>query len=134
MMETETKCYNGHNDWFDAEDTFRQMLTFFRGGVSAYMYWNMVLDQTGLSSWGWSQDSTIVVDNYDGTVIYTPQYVLMKHISQFVKPGAVVMNTNRYDREMELHVGGESVEGCVCRGIRLVRLWGSECGGDTVAR
>ena len=72
----------------------------------------------------------MVVDNYDGTVSYTPQYVLMKHLSRFVKPGAVflkatsevdpvlafktsdgsvvavVMNTNRYDREMELHVGG----------------------------
>jgi glucosylceramidase len=134
MMETETKCYNGHNDWFDAEDTFRQMVGFFRGGVSAYMYWNMVLDQTGLSSWGWSQDSTVVVDDYDGSVIYTPQYVLMKHISRFVKPGAVflkptsdvdsvlafrtgdgsvvavVMNTNRYDRETELHIGGQMLK------------------------
>jgi glucosylceramidase len=134
MMETETKCYNGHNDWLDAEDTFRQMLTFFRGGVSAYMYWNMVLDQTGLSSWGWSQDATIVVDAYDGTVIYTPQFVLMKHISAFARPGAVflkptsdadpalafktadgsvvavVVNSNRFDREMELHVGGQMLK------------------------
>jgi glucosylceramidase len=134
LMETETKCYNGHNDWFDAEDTFRQMLTFFRGGVSTYMYWNMVLDQTGLSSWAWSQDSTIVVDAYDGSVIYTPQYVLMKHISPFVKPGAVflkpsnesdpvlafktpegsvvavVVNTNRYDRPTELHIGEQMVK------------------------
>jgi glucosylceramidase len=129
MMETETKCYNGHNDWFDAEDTFRQMLAFFRGGVSSYVYWNMVLDQTGLSSWAWSQDSTIVVDAYDGTIVYTPQYVLMKHLTNFVKPGAVflkpaadsdpalefktadgaiavvVMNSNRNDRAAEIHVG-----------------------------
>jgi glucosylceramidase len=130
-MQTETKCYNGHNDWLDAEDTFRQMLAFFRGGVSTYMYWNMVLDQTGMSSWAWSQDSTIVVDSYDGTIIYTPQFILMKHLSAFVKPGAaflkpsnaadpvlafktpdgsviaVVINTNRYDRETELHIGGQ---------------------------
>ena len=110
------------------------MVGFFRGGVSAYMYWNMVLDQTGLSSWGWSQDSTVVVDDYDGSVIYTPQYVLMQHISRFVKPGAVflkatsdvdpvlafrtgdgsvvavVMNTNRYDREMELYIGGQMLK------------------------
>jgi glucosylceramidase len=131
MMETETKCFNGHNDWFDAEETFRQMIVFFRGGVSAYMYWNMVLDQTGLSSWAWSQDSTIVVDSYDGSIIYTPQFVLMKHVTTFVKPGAVflkpasdgdpalafkthdgavvviVMNSNRYDRPAEIHVGNQ---------------------------
>jgi glucosylceramidase len=134
MMETETRCYNGHNDWFDAEDTFRQMITFFRGGVRAYMYWNMVLDQTGLSSWAWSQDSTVVVDSYDGTIIYTPQFVLMKHVTRFVKPGAVflkptseadpvlafktsdgavvavVMNSNRYDRWAEIHVGDQMVK------------------------
>jgi glucosylceramidase len=133
LMETETKCFNGHNDWYDAEETFRQMVVFFRGGVSAYMYWNMVLDQTGLSSWGWSQDSTIVVDNYDGSIVYTPQYVLMKHVSTFVKPGAVflkassdsdpvlafkrgdgaviavIMNSNRFDRQAEIFVGGEMV-------------------------
>jgi glucosylceramidase len=129
LMQTETRCFNGHNDWFDAEETFRNMLAFFRGGVSAYMYWNMVLDQTGLSSWAWSQDSTVVVDVYDGTVVYTPQFVLMKHLTAFVKPGAVflkptsdgdpalafktadgaivvvVMNSNRYDRTAEIHVG-----------------------------
>jgi glucosylceramidase len=131
LMETETKCFNGHNDWFDAEETFRNMLAFFRGGVSAYMYWNMVLDQTGLSSWAWSQDSTVVVDAYDGTIVYTPQFFLMKHLTAFVKPGAVflkptsegdpalafkaedgavvvvVMNSNRYDRTAEIHVGEE---------------------------
>jgi glucosylceramidase len=129
LMQSETKCFNGHNDWFDAEETFRNMLAFFRGGVSSYMYWNLVLDQTGLSSWAWSQDSTIVVDAYDGTVVYTPQFVLMKHLTTFVKPGAVflkptsegdpalafktadgavlvvVMNSNRYDRAAEIHVG-----------------------------
>lgn len=131
MMETETKCFNGHNDWFDAEDTFRNMIAFFRGGVSTYMYWNMVLDQTGLSSWAWSQDSTIVVDSYDGSITYTPQFVLMKHITRFVKPGAVflkptseadptlafktadgavvvvLMNTNRYERAAEIYVGNQ---------------------------
>ncbi|MGA2442872.1 MAG: glycoside hydrolase family 30 beta sandwich domain-containing protein [Tepidisphaeraceae bacterium] len=134
LMQTETMCFSGHNDWFDAEETFRQMLIFFRGGVSAYMYWNMVLDQTGLSSWAWSQDSTIVVDAYDGSIIYTPQFVLMKHLTTFVKPGAVflkpmseadpalafktedgatvvvIMNSNRYDRMAELHVGNQRVK------------------------
>jgi glucosylceramidase len=131
LMETETRCFNGHNDWLDAEETFRQMIVFFRGGVSTYTYWNMVLDQTGLSSWAWSQDSTIVVDSYDGTIIFTPQYFLMKHVTAFVKPGAVflkptsdgdpalafkaadgavivvIMNSNRYDRSAELHVGNQ---------------------------
>ena len=91
----------------------------------------MVLDQTGMSSWAWSQDSTIVVDAYDGSVIYTPQYVLMKHLTNFVKPGSVflkpaadsdpalefkaadgsvivvIMNSNRNDRPAEIHVGSQ---------------------------
>jgi glucosylceramidase len=92
LRQTETKCFNGHNDWPDAEQTFRLMQMFIRGGAGGYMYWNMVLDQTGLSSWGWPQDSTVVVNTDTGNVTYTPQYHLMRHLSAFVKPGAVFLN------------------------------------------
>ena len=132
MWETETPCFNGRNDWPEAEQTFRTMQQFIRGGASAYTYWNMVLDQTGLSSWGWSQDSTIVIDAYDGHITYTPQYYLMKHLSAFVKPGAtflqptnqsdpvlafktpqgnvivVVTNTSRFDRTVTLQIAAQS--------------------------
>ena len=95
MWETETPCFNGHNDWPEAEQTFKTMQQFIRGGASAYNYWNIVLDQTGLSSWAWSQDSTVVIDSYDGHITYTPQYYLMKHLSAFVKPGRNIPPTNQ---------------------------------------
>jgi glucosylceramidase len=132
LMQTETKCFSGQNSWKDAEETFRLMQMFIRGGVNAYMYWNMVLDQTGLSSWGWSQDATITVNTVDGTVTYTPQYFLMRHLTAFVKPGAtflkpsadgdpvlafraadgsvvaVVANMTAADHAVELRLGGEA--------------------------
>ena len=48
----------------------------------------MVTDQTGMSSWGWSQDSVVVVDTGTGAVRYTPKYAAMAQFSRFIRPGA----------------------------------------------
>ena len=89
LIETETPCNNGQNNWQDAEHSFSYYSQFLEGGVQAYTLWNLVLDQTGLSSWGWRQNSPIVVDSQQQTVTYTPEFYLMKHFSYFVRPGAV---------------------------------------------
>jgi glucosylceramidase len=89
LIETETPCGNGQNSWQDAESTFKYYRQFLEGGVQAYTLWNLVLDETGLSSWHWKQNSSIVIDTKQGTVNYTPEFYLMKHFSQFVRPGAV---------------------------------------------
>jgi glucosylceramidase len=57
-------------------------------GANAYFLWNMVLDDTGLSSWKWKQNASITVDHTTGKVTYNGEYYVMRHFSQFVKRGA----------------------------------------------
>ncbi len=97
MMETETKCYNGKNTWKEADDTYGLMKQYLTGGCQAYMYWNMVLDETGLSSWAWSQNSSITIDTKAKKVIYNPQFYVMKHFSRFVSPGAYLLKNDKKD-------------------------------------
>ena len=99
LMQTETKCGNHENDWPYAEDQFRLIQQYLNAGVSSYMLWNMVLDQTG-SNWtpdpsglGWQQSSPVVIDTAKRTVTYNPQFYAFRHFSSFVRPGAVRVRT-----------------------------------------
>ena len=85
LMQTETECGNGSNDWAAAEHTFNLMKHYFKNGANAYMYWNMILDETGKSQWGWKQNSMIGIEKATGKVTYYPEYYLMKHLSYFVQ-------------------------------------------------
>lgn len=94
LMQTETECGNGSNDWAAAEHTFGLMKHYFENGANAYMYWNMVLDETGKSQWGWKQNSMISIDKTSGKVTYHPEYYLMKHLSYFVQPDSKYIPVN----------------------------------------
>jgi glucosylceramidase len=94
LMQTETECGDGSNDWKAAEHTFELMKHYFKNGANAYMYWNMVLNETGKSQWGWKQNSMITIDSKTSEVNYNPEFYLMKHLSSFVKPGALVIKTS----------------------------------------
>jgi len=86
LMQTETECGDGANDWKAMEYTFGLVKHYLNNGASAYLYWNMVLDETGLSRWGWKQNSMISINPEKKTVRYNPEYYLMKHLGLFVKP------------------------------------------------
>ncbi|MBR1476227.1 MAG: glycoside hydrolase family 30 protein [Muribaculaceae bacterium] len=88
MMHTEAECGNGCNDWAAAEHTWWQMSHYLRHGASMFTYWNMILDQTATSPWGWRQNSLITVDTERKTVAYHPEFYLMKHLCHSVQPGA----------------------------------------------
>lgn len=88
LMQTENECGGGSIDWAAAEHTFDLLQAYLNGGVNSYMYFNMVLQDEGVSSWGWKQNSLIRVDSRTRKVIYTPEFYLMKHLTHFVKPGA----------------------------------------------
>ncbi len=134
LMQTETECGDGSNDWKAAEYTFSLMKHYFENGTNAYMYWNMVLDETGKSQWGWKQNSMISIDSKTKEIVYNPEFYLMKHLSAFVKPGDVklaasgndentivfyteatneikVLSYNEVDknRVLKLNVNGESI-------------------------
>jgi glucosylceramidase len=87
LMQTESECGMGTNDWRHAEYIFSLINHYCRYGSCAYIYWNMALEQGGLSTWGWPQNSLVTV-NPDGTVTYNPEFYVIKHFSYAVKPGA----------------------------------------------
>jgi glucosylceramidase len=87
LMETESECGNGSNDWNALEHTFSLMKHYFTQGVESYLYWNMILDESGKSQWGWKQNSLITI-GHDGLVTCNPEYYLMKHLSASVRKGA----------------------------------------------
>jgi len=88
LMQTESVCFNGDNSWSQAEELFRLMQRYFEGGANAYFAWNMVLNETGLSSWDWAQNALITVNQNTGDVTYNGEYYVYKHFSHYVKPGA----------------------------------------------
>lgn len=93
MMHTEAECGNGSNDWGAAEHTWWQMKHYLKNGATVFSYWNMVLDQTGVSPWGWKQNSLITINTDTKVVEYHPEYYLMKHLCHDVEVGATRLVT-----------------------------------------
>ncbi|UXP32640.1 hypothetical protein N6H18_01475 [Reichenbachiella agarivorans] len=87
LMQTENICGESENDWTSLERSWKTFIHYLRSGAGSYMYWNMVLDETGMSSWGWPQNSMVIIDRKAKTVKYTDEYYLFKHVSHFVQPG-----------------------------------------------
>lgn len=94
MMQTESECGNGEKNWKSAEYTWSLINHYLSNGVNSYMYWNMVLDDSGKSTWDWHQNMLISINKNTKEVIYYPEYYIMKHLSHFVLPGAYRLKTS----------------------------------------
>jgi glucosylceramidase len=97
LWQTESECGNGNNDWQYAEYTWSLIYRYLSNGASVYTCWNMALDHTGISTWGWRQNALVSIDKQTGEVTYNHEYYLMKHLSRFVQPGAYRLKTNETD-------------------------------------
>ena len=93
IMQTESECGNGENNWKSAQYTWSLFQRYMSNGAQCYMYWNPVLDNSGMSTWGWKQNMLIGIDTVSKQVKYNPEYYLMKHISHFVLPGATLISS-----------------------------------------
>ncbi len=100
LMQSENECGNGAFDWDAAEHTFDLIRTYVGGGAGSYMYWNMILQDKGHSTWGWGQNAMIVIDSQKKTVNYTPEYYVMKHLSYYVRPGDHKLKTMGQDENL----------------------------------
>ena len=111
LMQTESECGDGSNDWKAAEYTWSLVKHYLNNGAGSYMYWNMILDETGKSHWGWKQNSLITVNSETRTVIYNPEYYLIRHLSCFIRPGAQRIETSgEFDDVLAFeNPGGEMV-------------------------
>ena len=108
LMQTETECGDGSNDWKAMEHTFALMKHYFDKGARSYMYWNMVLDETGTSRWGWMQNSMVSIDPVSRTYRYNPEFYLMKHYSYFVGAGYKNLEVRGDYEHITAFIGGNS--------------------------
>lgn len=90
LMQSETMCGDGKNNWDYAEAQFDLIKSYFESGVNAYMLWNMVLDETGANTAAnpWHQNAPVTVDSHTNQISYNPHYYLFKHFSHYIEPGA----------------------------------------------
>jgi glucosylceramidase len=96
LYQSEQECGDGRNDWRYCRYAWSLMKHYLGNGANAYFYWNIALQQGGVSRWGWSQNSLVTVDTAAKTFVYNHEYFLMKHVSHFVRPGAQVLKTASY--------------------------------------
>ncbi|MFG6393182.1 MAG: hypothetical protein K1W24_03175 [Lachnospiraceae bacterium] len=90
LVQSETKCGDGKNNWCYAEEQFDCFKEFLEAGVSRYYIWNMVLDEKGANTAKdpWYQNSPVTVNSKTLQVTFNPSYYLTKHFSHFIKGGA----------------------------------------------
>ncbi|WP_242964983.1 glycoside hydrolase family 30 protein [Scatolibacter rhodanostii] len=88
IMQTESECGDGQNSFEHMEYVSSLMWQYFRHGAEKYTYWNIALTDESVSTWGWKQNSLCTVNEESGKINYQPEYYLMKHYSQFIRPGA----------------------------------------------
>lgn len=94
LYQTEQECGDGKNDWNGAVYAWDLMRQYLNNGVSVYTYWNIALEEGGISRWGWAQNSLIVVSAAAKTFRFSNEYYVLKHVSHFVQPGAVKVETD----------------------------------------
>lgn len=107
IYQTETECGNFYwkpgydsnrppNDWDYGSYTWNKIKEYFDEGVGAYMLWNMVLDEQGMSidsQSPWPQCAAVTVNKDTGQVTYTPMYWAFRHYTCYVQPGARYVDT-----------------------------------------
>jgi glucosylceramidase len=93
IYQSEQECGDGTNSWSYTGYCWQLMKHYFRSGASAYMYWNISTDRSGMSTWGWAQNSLVSVDTQAKTFHYNHDYYLLKHLAHFVDVGAKSLET-----------------------------------------
>lgn len=86
-MHTEGNCYDGRNSIEQAFNRLGEVASYINYGIPNYCYWNMILDETGNSGWGWKQNSLINVDREKKEVTYNPDYAVIALFSKYMQPG-----------------------------------------------
>ena len=89
ILQTETECFGGNDSWSEGMTTFGRIIEDTNHFCNGYMFWNMILSEKKTSSWGWRQNSLVVVDSQTKKVTYNPEFYAMKHFGNRVLPEAV---------------------------------------------
>ncbi|SHH45791.1 glycoside hydrolase family 30 protein [Clostridium grantii] len=98
IIHTESVCYDGQNKWEQAVKLYNDFVNYINAGCSVYTYWNMILDHSGKSTWGWCQNSLISINDETGEVTYNPDFYVMKLIGSYLRPGARRIESFCFDK------------------------------------
>lgn len=134
LYQSEQECGDGKNDWKYCCYAWTLMKHYLQNGATAYLYWNISLDEGGFSRWGWQQNSLVTVNPAEKTFKFNHEYYLLKHVSHFVKPGAkrlitdgafqnilafinpdksiacIVQNDESVDKEVKIEIDGKIIK------------------------
>ena len=88
-MQSENECGFGDNTWEYARYNWTMMKHYISNGAESYMYWNIMLEPMGTSTWGDPQNAMVTIDPVDRRAIFNPDFYVMKHFSSVVRRGAV---------------------------------------------
>jgi glucosylceramidase len=83
--------------WSDGEEEWTHMHDYLANGVNAYNQWDIANQKNGTSNQGLKWGAPISIDTVNKTYTLTPIYYCIKHITYFVKPGAMrIKSTGNY--------------------------------------
>lgn len=89
FVSSESECGWGSFDWRSAEHTFELINHYLGNGCDEYNFWNLILTDKGVSTWGWKQNALIRVDSKTRRFTYTPEYYAARHYCEFIDRGAL---------------------------------------------
>lgn len=89
LMQSENECGFGDNTWEYARYVWTMLKHYIGNGAESYLYWNMVLEPMGRSTWGDSQNAMVTIDPQTKGVVFNPDFYVMKHFSSVIKRGAI---------------------------------------------
>jgi glucosylceramidase len=103
-MHTEGACNNGKNTMSQARARFGEVAEWLYGGTENYCYWNMVLNETTASAWGWKQNSLMIIDRSSGAITYTSDFAPMALLSRYIRPGDQLLKIETTDEQPAIAV------------------------------
>lgn len=86
LIQSENECGDGSNSWRHAWYVADLIHHYLINDVVAYVYWNMVLEPGGRSTWGWNQNTLVTVDPVTGAAVRNPEWHVMRHYAA-IRPG-----------------------------------------------
>lgn len=86
IMHTEGNCHDGGNTVNQARTRLEEIANYLNAGSENFCYWNMILNETGLSGWDWRQNALININRETKTVTYNPDYAVISLISRYIRP------------------------------------------------
>lgn len=88
LMQSENECGFGDNTWEYARYVWTMLKHYIANGAESYMYWNLILEGDGRSTWGDPQNAMVTIKLETDSYTLNPDYYAMKHFSSIIQRGA----------------------------------------------